>query len=660
MSLKEAYAEGKFRALGITDLGSRDRAPYVEKRLPGVGDPASPSLAPSSEIGARLDDLKRFTKLLTSPAGLKFQANQALLQQGKVQNRTENLKGANFKETLKNIGKRVLDTVAGNISATATILAQIPVNGTGTHFINPINGPAYLREEGGTALDNFFRNTLKLPFNPLGFASGKIASKLFGPGKDKGVNKQFPIDDTLPDKTSLHSYTESPLEYGFKKGEQYTKSGHVDDHLDPKQITVVRNIVTKDGTTKINLSDAAFQSTADFSEYTEFPNQVGAATGYQIKDKEGNDSGGYLSSPYTIKTKFLTSNQTQEDGILHAPYEEYTVTENLEEATSILADYEKKDMIPFYFNIYSPDKGRVVFFRSFLDSWSDTYSGEWSNTKYIGRAEPFFTYNGFNRNITFSFKLAAFRRDDIVPMYEKLNYLLGSTGPTYGQNGQFMRGTLVNLRIGHLLHDVDGFVSSIDLSWNTSYQWEIDSKDEDLEQVPHILDVNVSFTPIHDFNVKSNIDQNNKERYVGRRIIPREPVSPVNQIQARGRSPIPTNKPTGEFDLKKREKAEKINAINPAGISLDTQLPTAGPLDLQPINPPVTPSIKPPAKPPGKKKITPSIPALTLTPTSPLNLTIDTGVQAISDTVQFTTTGEGLDTIGTGAERAAGNGYITD
>jgi len=653
-----AFSEGKMddlRSLTYSDTGVR--APYVEKRLPGkelFDENASPTSGLNRELTARGDDLKRFTKLLTSPSGLKFQANQALLQQGKIQNKTESLKGANFKETLKNVGKRIVNTVAGNVGATATILAQVAVNGTGTHFINPINGPAYLKEPGGTALDNFFTETLKLPFNPLGFASGKISSKLFNLVGDKGAEKQFPIEDTLPDKTSLHNYTESSFEYGFKKGEQYTKSGHVDDHLDPKKITVVRNIVTKDGTTKVDLSQAAFQSTADFSEYTEFPNQVGAATGYQIPDKDGNDTGGILSSPYTIKTKYLTSDSTQQDGILHSPYEEYTVTENLEEATQVIADYEEKDMIPFYFNVYSPDKGRVLFFRSFLDSWSDTYAGEWSNTKYIGRAEPFFTYNGFNRRLTFAFKLAAFNKPDLTPMYEKLNFLIGSTAPTYGQNGQFMRGTLVNLRIGDLIYDVDGFVESIDLSWNNTYQWETDSRDgENLEQVPHVLDVNVSFTPIHDFNVKFDIDQKNKERYVGRREIPREPVKALD-VKKSGLAPIP-KQPINAPILRGTQK--KASTLAPAGLTgLPTEGPTAGKLDIQPINIPVTPSIKPPSKPPGKKKL----PQLTLTPTLNTPLSLDLSGTAISDTVQFTTTGEGLDTIGTEAERTAGIGYIND
>ena len=217
------------------------------------------------------------------------------------------------------------------------------------------------------------------------------------------------------------------------------------------------------------------------------------------------------------------------------------------------------------------------------------------------------------------------------------------------------------MRIGDLIYDLDGFVESIDLSWNNTYQWETDSRDgENLEQVPHVLDVNVSFTPIHDFNVKFDIDQKNKERYVGRREIPREPVKALD-VKKSGIAPIP-KQPINAPILRGEQK--KASTLAPAGLTgLPTEGPTVGKLDIQPIQPPVSPSIKPPSKPPGKKKIItpPSIPGLT--PTQPAltgDLNLDLSGTAVSDTVQFTTTGEGLDTIGTEAERVRGIGYIRD
>ena len=181
----------------------------------------------------------------------------------------------------------------------------------------------------------------------------------------------------------------------------------------------------------------------------------------------------------------------------------------------------RQDIIPFSFNLFTPDSEYFLYFRAFLDSMEDNYTGEWSGTKYIGRAEEFHTYNGFKRDFSFSFKVAAFNKETLIPLYNKLNYLAGATGPTYSGNGQFMRGTLCSLTIGDYLSNQDGFINKVGLSWDKAYQWEIDVDDQGEPRVPHVLDVSVGFTPIHDFDVKTNLDLT-KEVYFG----PKKPEAP--------------------------------------------------------------------------------------------------------------------------------------
>lgn len=182
---------------------------------------------------------------------------------------------------------------------------------------------------------------------------------------------------------------------------------------------------------------------------------------------------------------------------------------------------DRQDIIPFSFNLFTPDSEYFLYFRAFLDSMEDNYTGEWSGTKYIGRAEEFHTYNGFKRDFSFSFKVAAFNKETLIPLYNKLNYLAGATGPTYSGNGQFMRGTLCSLTIGDYLSNQDGFINKVGLSWDKAYQWEIDVDEKGDPRVPHVLDVSVGFTPIHDFDVKTNLDLT-KEVYFG----PKKPEAP--------------------------------------------------------------------------------------------------------------------------------------
>tara|TARA_B110000902_G_scaffold11843_1_gene14265 strand:+ start:499 stop:2934 length:2436 start_codon:yes stop_codon:yes gene_type:complete len=133
-----------------------------------------------------------------------------------------------------------------------------------------------------------------------------------------------------------------------------------------------------------------------------------------------------------------------------------------------------KDFIKFRIEAVNTDKpteSDTMVFRAFLDSFSDSYSSKWNEYNYNGRAEPFFTYGGFNRSISFDFKVAAFSRDDMRPMYRKLNYLVSQTAGDYKNTR--LRGNFCRLTIGDYHSRLPGFFTSINLKWNKDYPWEI-------------------------------------------------------------------------------------------------------------------------------------------------------------------------------------------
>ena len=179
------------------------------------------------------------------------------------------------------------------------------------------------------------------------------------------------------------------------------------------------------------------------------------------------------------------------------------------------AEILQSQMIPFQIASVQPDGNIFMYFRAFLDDLSDSYSGDWAGQRFVGRAEEFYTYQGFKRDLSFSFKVAAFTEAELKPLYLKLNLLAGTTAPSYGTAGTFMRGTLAEVTIGDYLSRLKGFFSGIDISWKKEYPWEIDLYNQGVLMVPHVLDVSCKFTPIHDFNVNGNLTFANGERYIG-------------------------------------------------------------------------------------------------------------------------------------------------
>ena len=89
--------------------------------------------------------------------------------------------------------------------------------------------------------------------------------------------------------------------------------------------------------------------------------------------------------------------------------------------------------------------------------------------------------------------------------------LAGTTAPSYGDTGSFMKGTLTAVTIGDYLKRQDGFIKSVGITWQQGVQWEID---ENSLQVPHGLDISISFQPIHKFNPVANLDLES-QKYIG-------------------------------------------------------------------------------------------------------------------------------------------------
>ena len=165
-----------------------------------------------------------------------------------------------------------------------------------------------------------------------------------------------------------------------------------------------------------------------------------------------------------------------------------------------------RDLVKFRFEVIdnaNPNFSTFIHFRAFLGAINDSFKAEWNPIKYIGRGENFYNYSGFSRDISFSFKVHPQSRAEMKSIYQKLQYLASSLAPDYS-NG-YMKGNLVRLTIGDYLYIVPGFISNLTYNIPEDAAWEISltepegGEDSGTMETPKLFDVNVSFTPIHDF-----------------------------------------------------------------------------------------------------------------------------------------------------------------
>ena len=142
-----------------------------------------------------------------------------------------------------------------------------------------------------------------------------------------------------------------------------------------------------------------------------------------------------------------------------------------------------------------------IHFRAFINSFDDKYSADWGSTQYVGRADKFHNYKGFDRSISMGWTVYAQSKAELAPMYKKLNLLASSLAPTYSPGG-FMQGNLARLTVGGYLYNQLGIIKSISYTIPQESTWEIGISetggyDSSVKELPHMINVTgFDFVPI--------------------------------------------------------------------------------------------------------------------------------------------------------------------
>lgn len=380
--------------------------PYVQKDIDNPGRPAS------GQIQARIDDTLRITRMLLDK-GPTFAAKQALLL----------------------AGKEGFNAIPQTVRILANIIAQVPVNGTGTHFLPSGRGHFY------TGVDNAASNALY---------SGIV-------GGTSRTGRAFNIPTRLLSRAS--------------------QLGTITDNANGPIVGDVTDLILNPN-----------------SEYVKPTSAVLTVQGNNFKTK------GEKNAPIQIQ-KF-NNRESLETGYGFGQ----VGTVDLINATEIFTSQAQadadpaKDLVPFTFKILkissqgALEDVSVIKVRPFITSFSDNNTGTWNGTSYVGRGENFYVFQNHSRSLGFSFRLAAFSKEELIPIYEKANLLISTTAPSYSSAG-LMRGTVVKLTFGNYLVDTPVIMNSVNVNVETDVPWDT----EDGRILPTVLTVSVQATVLHSF-----------------------------------------------------------------------------------------------------------------------------------------------------------------
>ena len=499
--------------------GGSSGQPYIKKSIPSPED--SPSnifntggpdsllrgglLAPIKAI----NDVGRLSQILLdfkSPTGPLFTAKQNLLSRTSV--KTEASKGIGYGGGFINQG----------VYLPTSTLAQAGVGFTGTHLnllgLNPASPVS--PDKGGRVsilgLNSYF-NIVKNqdkddnrlveltkntdPVNILTYGGG--------PGSILGIGKtRIKYADQRTGKNNPLTTSKPGYFLGTQKGAKFlTVVSSPEDFPSPSGFN-----------SKINFD---FRKTIIAqNEITDTSTILSAAPGYTgnaaLDQRINQGSPGEAKNVYNYG---IAANQMQAlDKITAMPMYEGLVVDD---------KYAINDLCKFRIATINNNKsdGSAVYmhFRAFINDFTDNYGANWNAVQYVGRGDSLANYSGFTRNISIGFTVAAQSKAELIPMYKKLNYLASTLAPDYSEAG-FMRGNLVRITMGGYLFEQPGYLTTLNYNIPQESPWEIGINadgglDSSVKELPHIITVSLSFTPIHNFlPQKGNIPNNPDQRYI--------------------------------------------------------------------------------------------------------------------------------------------------
>jgi hypothetical protein len=437
---------------------------------------------------------------LRDPLGLPVYAQVVKNNQAKKDNRLVQL--AN-----KKLGISVDDTssiptsfspIGSIISVASSILSTSPsISSSPTEILKYGGGPGSILGVGKTVIERYsFTDEGKTKAETALKSSKNLYGKTFFPNITPSqtiLGGVFALGNAY--RSNLYTNTNSGLDFDKVGNEIFKGKYYVLDSS-----TVFKKTKADLSSENTNISDfrTEIPSTQIFAGGKK--NILSAAPNYKTKNIENRvnlGDPGRRNKDVSSYTKGLGTKDSRDLINAHPLYKSDKANHS----------GDRNDLVKFSIGIIdnnNPSLRTYVHFRAFLDSMDDNYTAEWGDFRYMGRGEKFYRYYGFTRTVNLAWTVAAQSKEELIPMYQKLNFLASSLAPDYSANG-YMRGNLAVLTVGGYLFEQPGIIQSINYTVPTESPWEIGISDtagfdHTVKEMPHIIRVTgFQFIPIHTF-----------------------------------------------------------------------------------------------------------------------------------------------------------------
>ena len=282
-------------------------------------------------------------------------------------------------------------------------------------------------------------------------------------------------------------YADSKQPYSTKFTDKESQSvKDVEDNLKKVLDTIVSAGYTYNGLTSTDIINQQF-SNESYKGYDFIKQLTKDPYSQQREESPFNYRGGYLAQFGLNKRKQLLDDPKGKGMAGSMTSDKINLLTVLnEEDIGLDKKYngDNDDIIKFYFHDLVNNK--YIPFRATVTGLNENYNADWSAIEYIGRADKLQSYKGFSRTLGFKFNVVANTIKELLPMWQRISYLVGLTKPAnYTQGGQsnsnvysrFIIPPLVKFTIGDIYKNQPGVIRSIGLNIPENCVWETVSEE---------------------------------------------------------------------------------------------------------------------------------------------------------------------------------------
>ena len=173
-----------------------------------------------------------------------------------------------------------------------------------------------------------------------------------------------------------------------------------------------------------------------------------------------------------------------------APYEIKEEDTSVDDLDSIVLKFE------------SVKQNKAVNFVSTITGLGESFSPGWTSNKFIGNPFNFYTYEGIERSVSFSFKIFSLNPSEHKIAWDKLNFLTSLVYPqSYEGEAGYITAPFLKLTIGDMYKRKEGFIESLSYGIDDSTPWNTEDAYESVEgkidtkgyRLPRIINVETTF-----------------------------------------------------------------------------------------------------------------------------------------------------------------------